>query len=157
VTFVPYARVGPAVLVEKGNPKGIDTVDDLGGKAVAVQVGTTDKAFLERANKRIVGAGGEAIHLQSFPKDTDAASALRAGRVDAWVSDSPPIADYARKNPTLFEQVGGQLETAPIGIAVRKDDTELRRALAAAVEKAYGDGTMKRLLAKWKLPDIALR
>jgi len=157
VTFVKYAQVGPAVLVEKGNPKNIHSVDDLGGKAVAVQVGTTDKAFLDQQNKRIAAAGGEAIQIQSFPKDTDAASSLRAGRVDAWVSDSPPIADYARKNPQLFEQVGGQLDAAPIGIAVRKDEGDLRRALAAAVSAGYDDGSIDRLITKWKLPNIALR
>jgi polar amino acid transport system substrate-binding protein len=157
VTFVKYAKVGPAVLVAKGNPAGIDSVDDLAGKTVAVQVGTTTKAFLERASERIEGASGDAIELQSFPKDTDAAGGLRTDRVDAWVSDSPPIADYARKNPELFEQVGGQLEPAPIAMAVRKHDRELSRALGAAVDAAYEDGSVARLLKKWQLPDIGLR
>ena len=157
VTFVKYAKVGPAVLVAKGNPKGIHTVDDLGGTSVAVQVGTTDKDFLEQASSSIERKGGDPIKIQSFPRDTDAASALRADRVDAWVSDSPPIADYARKNPELFEQVGGQLDAAPIGIAVRKDDVKLSEALHAAVTAAYSDGSMERLLAHWRLPNIALK
>jgi len=39
VAFVDYLKVGQGLLVPAGNPKGIKTLEDLSGKAVAVQLG----------------------------------------------------------------------------------------------------------------------
>ena len=154
VDFVEYAAVGSSMLVAKGNPQGIATADDLHGRSVAVQIGTTSKQLLDDLNAK---SGKGAISIQTFPKDTAAANALRAGRVDVWVSDTPPIAYYAQQNPDLFEIAGEQLRTAPIGVAVRPRDGELRASLQTAVDAAYADGSVRKILAAWRLSDIALR
>ena len=47
VDMIPYFKAGQAVVVAKGNPKGIKSKDDLCGTTVAVQSGTTELDFLQ--------------------------------------------------------------------------------------------------------------
>jgi ABC-type amino acid transport substrate-binding protein len=44
-----------------------------------------------------------------------------------------------------------------VGIAVRRSDKQLSSAIRAATNKMYADGTMSRILAKWKMSDFALK
>jgi polar amino acid transport system substrate-binding protein len=158
VDFVDYLKVGQGLLVPVGNPKGIHTLDDLSGKAVAVQLGTTNKDALDAANTTLTAAGKPAIEIQTFEKDTDAFQQLALGRVDAFSTDSPVVAYYNSKpeNKGKFEIGGTPIDPAPIGIAVRKDSTELKTAVQAAIDAMYADGTLKSITDKWGMTDAVV-
>jgi polar amino acid transport system substrate-binding protein len=151
VAFVDYLRVGQSLMVKKGNPSHISSLASLAGKSVAVEVGTTNKTFLDQASKKL----SKKINVVAFPKDTDAANALKTGRVDAYFGDSPVVAYYIKKDPS-FAFGGAPINPIPVGIAIRKGD-----ALVGQVQKAvtamYADGAMKRILAKWQLSGSALK
>lgn len=151
VDFVDYLKVGQGLLVPVGNPKGIHTLDDLSGKTVAVQLGTTNKDALDAANTALTAAGKPAIEIQTFEKDTDAFQQLSLGRVDAFSTDSPVVAYYNSKpeNKGKYEIGGTPIDPAPIGIAVNKDNTALKTAVQAAIDAMYADGTMKSITDKW--------
>jgi polar amino acid transport system substrate-binding protein len=148
VDFVDYLKVGQGLLVKAGNPKGIKTLDDLSGNAVAVQLGTTNKAALDAKNKELVAAGKPKIDILTFQKDTDAFQQLNLGRVDAYSGDSPVCAYYASKNTGKFEVGGTPIDPIPIGIAIRKEDADLKTAVQAAIDAMYSDGTMKAIVDK---------
>jgi polar amino acid transport system substrate-binding protein len=114
VDFVDYLKVGQGLLVPAGNPKGIKTLEDLSGKAVAVQLGTTNKDALDVASKALVAAGKPKIDILTFQKDTDAFQQLNLGRVDAYSGDSPVCAYYASKNTGKFEVGGNPIQPIPI-------------------------------------------
>lgn len=158
VDFVDYFKVGQGLLVPVGNPKGIHTLDDLSGKTVAVQLGTTNKDALDAANTALKAAGKAAIEIQTFEKDTDAFQQLSLGRVDAFSTDSPVVAYYNSKpeNKGKYEIGGTPIDPAPIGIAVNKDNTELKTAVKAAIDAMYADGTMKSITDKWGMTDAVV-
>lgn len=158
VDFVDYLKVGQGLLVPVGNPKGIHTLDDLSGKAVAVQLGTTNKDALDAANAALTAAGKPAMEIQTFEKDTDAFQQLALGRVDAFSTDSPVVAYYNSKpeNKGKFEIGGTPIDPAPIGIAVNKDNAELKTAIQAAVDAIYADGTLKTITDKWGMTDAVV-
>lgn len=158
VGFVDYLKVGQGLLVAAGNPKGIHTLEDLSGKAVAVQLGTTNKDALDAENVKLKAASKPQIDVQTFDQDTDAFQQLALGRVDAYSGDSPVCAYYAAKpdNAGKFEVGGTPIDPAPIGIAVRKDDTELQTAVQAAIDGMYADGTMKSIVDKWGMTDAVV-
>ena len=52
VDFVDYFTAGVSLLVKKGNPQGIKSLDDLCGKKVAVQRGTTYEDTCQDAGRR---------------------------------------------------------------------------------------------------------
>ena len=158
VDFVDYLKVGQGLLVPAGNPKGIHTLDDLSGKAVAVQLGTTNKDALDAANTALTAAGKPAMEIQTFEKDTDAFQQLSLGRVDAFSTDSPVVAYYNSKpeNKGKFEIGGTPIDPAPIGIAVGKDRTDLKTAVQAAIDAMYADGTLKSITDKWGMTDAVV-
>jgi len=158
VDFVDYLKVGQGLLVPVGNPKGIHTLDDLSGKTVAVQLGTTNKDALDAANTALTAAGKPAIEIQTFEKDTDAFQQLSLGRVDAFSTDSPVVAYYNTKpeNKGKYEIGGTPIDPAPIGIAVNKDNTELKTAVQAAIDAMYADGTMKTITDKWGMTNAVV-
>ncbi len=150
--------MGQGLLVKAGNPKGIKTLDDLSGKAVAVQLGTTNKDAIDATNKKLVAAGKPKIDIQTFEQDTDAFQQLALGRVDAYSGDSPVCAYYAAKpdNAGKFEVGGTPIDPIPIGIAVRKEDSDLKTAVQAAMDAMYADGTLKSIVDKWGMTDAVV-
>jgi polar amino acid transport system substrate-binding protein len=151
VTFVDYLKVGQSFMVKKGNPEHITSIDSLAGKAASVETGTTNKDYLDAQSKRLTSMGKKAIKVVTFPKDTDAANALRTGRVDAYFGDAPVVAYYIEQTPDAFTLGGNPVNPIPIGIAIRKSDTDLRVAVKRAINMAYADGTMDKILKRWKL------
>jgi polar amino acid transport system substrate-binding protein len=155
VAFVDYIRVGQAVMVRAGNPKHIKTVADLSGKSISVEVGTTNKDFLDAQNKLLQKRGKKPIKVVTFPKDTDAALALKTGKVDAYFGDSPVVAYYIEKDPSFAFGVN-PVAPIPVGMAFRKGDPLIPK-VRKAVASMYADGTMLRILNKWKMGGTALK
>ena len=147
VDFVDYLKVGQSLMVKKGNPEHITSLAALSGKRVSVESGTTNRDFLAAASTKLVKAGKKAITIVTFPKDTDAASALKTGRVDAYFGDSPVAVYYANRDHS-FEVGGSPINPLSIGIAIRKGDP-LKPAVQQALSQLYANGTMKKIVAKW--------
>jgi polar amino acid transport system substrate-binding protein len=153
VLFVDYLSVGQSLMVKKGNPQHIATMSSLAGKSVSVEVGTTNKDYLDAASKKLA----KKIDVVSFPKDTDAANALKTGKVDAYFGDSPVVAYYIQQDPASFAFGGSPINPIPVGIAISKKNAALKTAVQKAVKAMYADGSMTKLLAKWKMSDFAMK
>jgi polar amino acid transport system substrate-binding protein len=157
VAFVDYIKVGQSFMVQKGNPENISGVPSLSGKTASVEVGTTNKDYLDEQSKKLKAQGKKPIDVVTFPKDTDAANALKTGKVDAYFGDAPVVAYYIEKDPSSFTFGGTPINPIPVGIAIRKADTELQAAVKQAVDAMYADGVMAKILKKWQLSATALK
>jgi polar amino acid transport system substrate-binding protein len=156
VDYVNYMKV-PAfgMLVPKGNPQGLKTFADLCGKAVSVQKGTTQADAVDAANK---DCGAKPMKVRTFPTEADAQLQVRTGRAIADVTDQV-VAVYVASS-----KGGGKLDAVPIpgqapsikGIAVRKDATELRDAVKAALAKLHDSGAYQDVLKQWGFPNGAI-
>jgi polar amino acid transport system substrate-binding protein len=151
VAFVDYLKVGQSFMVKSGNPENITGIASLAGKSASVETGTTNKDYLDAQSKKLQAQGKKAIKVVTFPKDTDAANALKTGKVDAYFGDAPVVAFYIEKDPKSFEIGGTPINPISIGMAIRKSDTELQAAVSQAVKAIYADGTMDKILTRWKL------
>ena len=150
VNFVPYFSAGEALVAKKGSKLHITDLSQLCGMAVAVEEGTAEKDEITTSvNPKC--PSGKQVTLQTFPVDTEALQQLRKGTVDLHFTDSP-VADYeVKQEPTALEVVSPVLETAPEGIAVRKDDSQMLTAVQKAFKAIESDGTYDKLLKKWGL------
>jgi polar amino acid transport system substrate-binding protein len=162
VDFVTYLEAGTSTMVKKCNPKNINSIEDLCGKKVGAENGTTqlDQLSQEDAEGSVVKAckeaGKDAPVAQGFPKQTDVNAALTANRIDAYMADSP-VVDYAvKKTGDAFEKAGEDTDTAPYGIAVPKTAGTFKDALQGAVQKLIDDGTYKKILDNWGVGDGAV-
>jgi len=153
VAFVDYIDVGQSFMVKKGNPEGIKGVADLAGKSASVEVGTTNKDYLDQQSKKLP----KPIDVVTFPKDTDAANALKTGKVDAYFGDAPVVGYYVKQDPASFTFGGSPINPIPVGIAIRKNDPELQTAVKSAVDAMYADGTMAKILGKWQLSALLMK
>ena len=132
IDFVDYFTAGTSILVKKGNPKGIKTLDDFCGKTVALQRGTTQEDVATKQQQaKCKTAGKSAINVLPFDRDTEALIQIKQGRAVADMNDFPVAAYNAKKSGggNDFEVVGEQIAAGPYGIGVRKQDTQLRDAL----------------------------
>jgi polar amino acid transport system substrate-binding protein len=151
VAFVDYLKVGQSFMVKSGNPLHITGLASLAGRSASVETGTTNKDFLDAQSKKLQAQGKKPIHVVPFPKDTDAANALKTGKVDSYFGDSPVAAYYVAQDPKSFAIGGNPVNPIPIGMAIRKSDTQLQSAVRKAVAKMYSDGTIDTILKRWHM------
>jgi polar amino acid transport system substrate-binding protein len=154
VDFVDYYKAGAVLLVQKGNPDGLQSIEDLCGKTVAVQRGTTQEGYAQEQSKKCQEQGADPIDLLSFDRETEAMLQVKSGRAAAGMQDYPVAAYNARTSGggKDFEVVGDQIQAGPLGIAVNQGNTGLRDAIQQALQAVIDDGTYTKLLKKYDVP-----
>lgn len=156
--FVDYSQSGSGIMVKKGNPEKIRTLDDLCGKKVGVQTATNQLDLLKSHQKK---CGGKKIDIQTFPKDSDAQLALRSGKVVADVL-TKPAAGWTAKTAdggNSFEvvddpQARAGYNASPNGIGISKKLPELTDAVQKALQALIDDGTAGKIGAKYGIESI---
>jgi polar amino acid transport system substrate-binding protein len=156
VDFVDYMYSSQALLVDKGNPKKIMSLDDLSGVKIAAENGTTIQSLVEEQNKKFAAAGKAPADLVIFPKDTDALQALQIHQVDVYGTTLESAGYYILKAPDVFEVAGGPFSKILTGIATRKGETDMHDAIQKAVDAIRADGTELNILKKWHMEADAL-
>ncbi|MFE0251843.1 ABC transporter substrate-binding protein [Streptomyces sp. NPDC059010] len=153
VDFVDYFTAGVSIYTQKGKNTDIKTWSDLCGKKIVVQRGTVSEDLAKSEAKKCTG--GKTITIEAFDNDQQAQTRLRAGGAAAGSSDFP-VAAYAVKTSgggNDFQLVGEQVEAAPYGIAVAKNNTQLRDALKAALDAIIKNGEYEKVIKKWGVED----
>jgi polar amino acid transport system substrate-binding protein len=134
----PYYAGGLAVLVKSDSP--IKTVADLNGKKVSVQVGTKSVNFLRDNFPQ--------VNRVEVEKNQEMFDLVGIGRADAAVTGKPAAYQVA-KTRTGFRVLDKTLTTEAYGIAVRKDEPQLKAAFNTALAKIKADGTYAAIVKKW--------
>ncbi|MFN2463721.1 MAG: transporter substrate-binding domain-containing protein [Candidatus Dormibacteria bacterium] len=157
VNMVPYFVAGESFVVTSGSSRNPLEIKDLCGLKVAVEKGTVEESDAADANDatRNGPCAGKPIQFKdfSFDKDTEALVALKKGTVDVHFTDSP-VAGYEVLMKSGYRISNkAPLNSAPEGIASRKDDDAMTTALTAAFAAIRSDGSYKKLLDKWRVAD----
>jgi polar amino acid transport system substrate-binding protein len=124
----------------------INTAQDLAGKVVAVQTGTT---YLENVRK-IPGIK----EIKNFPQDTDARAAMLTGRVDAWVTDRFTALEAIKMAPEAGMRIGQFLFVDRLAAAVAKGNIALVQAWNRALAQSMQDGSYAALSNKYFGQDV---
>ena len=133
----PYYTSRQAVLVKAGN-EDITGVDDLGGKIVATQAGSTGPDILAEY-------APEDVDIEEFETDQEARTALELGRVDAYVTDYTLLLNAIVKNPDAYEIAGDQFgpeDNYGIGLPLGSDGVYFVNDF---LEDLIEDGTWAKL------------
>ncbi|MGW1494093.1 ABC transporter substrate-binding protein [Streptomyces sp. NPDC002402] len=158
VDFVDYFTSGVSLLVKKGNPENIQSLDDLCGKKVAVQRGTIyEETFKTQAAKCSKDGKGK-LTIEAFDTDAEAQTRVKSGGAVADLNDYP-VAAYIAKTAgggNDFEVAGNQTDAGPFGIAVDKDNAQLRDALKEALTAIIKNGEYTKVLEKWDVKNSAV-
>jgi len=157
VSFVDYMFSSSAILVRHGNPLHISGLAGLCGHHAAAETGTTIVDFFTAQSKKCTAHGKPAISVQTFLRDSDALEQLGLGHVDAYGTTVETGAYDMSKNHGQFQFAGKPFSPIPAGIAVRKNDPQLLRAIVQAFHSIKSNGTYKSIMAKWGLTGDILK
>ena len=121
------------------NGSAIKSIDDLAGKKVGVQQGTTGKTYAEQNAK-----GADIV---SFPSDAEMYQAIKAGQVDALLQDLPVNLNHQQAGG--FKIVQTYSTNEQYGLAMKKGNTALVDDVNAQLKKMHDDGTYQKLYDKY--------
>lgn len=151
VDMVTYLTAGTGFYTTSKNPTEVNTLEDLCGKKVAVQKGTTQQEDVEAQSKKC----DQPIDLQVFTQQTDVDLALTSGKAQVALADSPVAAYAVKQSDGTLKATGKDYDSAPYGVAVSKK-SGMTEAVQAAVQELMDNGTYKAILAKWGLESGAI-
>lgn len=133
-----YATAVQAIIVTADSE--IAGPDDLAGKTIGVQQGTTGDIYATD------DFGDE--HIDRYPKGVDAVQALLQGKVEAVIIDNEPAKVFVseREGLQLLDAAYAEEEYA---IAVKKGNTELLDKINGALAELKSSGTLDEIVAKY--------
>ena len=129
-----YYNAYQRLLVLKNS--GYRNLDDLGGKKVCAQKGSTSIQTLLAYRSHPVPYGVTNL--------TDCLVALQQGQVDAISTDDTILAGLALQDPNTVV-IGDRVEPEPYGIAVSPANTDLIRYINGVLETIRGNGQWQKI------------
>lgn len=133
-----YYTASQVIIVAESNDM-IKTYDDLKGKNVGVQIGTTGDTIISEIKE---------ITNTKFNNGSEAVMALLAGKVEAVVIDNEPAKNFVAKNKGL-KVVEAEAVKEDYAIAINKENTELLEKINAGLKTLKENGKYDELVAKW--------
>lgn len=136
----------PAALIAPKN-LSIESVDDLKGKTIGVQVSSTHSNYVEKYLS-------EGTNVKIYQDFNDHNQDLFAGRVDAIVADSLALAPFLESAEGSCCELKMQLNDEEVfgigvGAGIRKEDVELLDKMNVAIKQIREDGTYDKIAEKY--------
>ncbi len=141
----PYFKAGLIVAVAQNN-QDIKSLDDLKGKKLAAEVGTTgldaSKAIKEKDSKTTV---------KVFDSVGEAFMELEKGGADAVINDMPVTSYYIKTTGKDKVKMVGEVFQAEdeYGIGVKKGNAELLTKINSGLAKVKASGEYDQIYKKW--------
>ena len=110
----------------------IESADDLEGKKIGVQLGTTGDTLATDVKDATV---------ERYNKGNDAVLALKQGKVDCVVIDSEPAKKFVEKNDDL-EIIENVFDKEEYAICLSKDNADLTKEFNDALKELGDEGTL---------------
>jgi polar amino acid transport system substrate-binding protein len=146
--FTMLVAVANVALIKRKGDTKVKSVDDLTGLKIGGPVPPSGPMNVLTQYSESLGSkkAGELVHFQSAP---DEFLALANGQIDAAVETTLTIAEVMRQRPDTYEIVGTIGEPFYYGWATRPEDTDLRDAINAEIEKLNKSGELAKMQEKW--------
>ena len=122
-------------------PNTVNSLDDLPGKTIGVQLGTTGDIFASDYE-------AEGSTIERYNKGADAVQALKQGKIDCVIIDAQPAQAFVEKNEdlTILEE---DFAVEDYAICVSKDKPELTSAMNEALAALKAEGVLDQIIANY--------
>jgi len=137
----PYMDTAELIAINAKDRDKIKTLDDLEGKVIGVNTGSSGHTWLMENQERY------GFKIDQYDRMPDAMMAVQVGRIDAGIGDLEAVAYYVKDKPELFGAIAvptGQ----QYGLPCRKADP-FRNELEQALENLKLNGTLAEVHEKW--------
>jgi glutamate/aspartate transport system substrate-binding protein len=120
---------------------------DLKGKTIVSTAGTTNIKQITEIN----AAQNLGMNIISANGHPEAFQMVETGRAVAFVMDDILLYSLAAqsRNPKEYEISQEALSVEPYGIMLRKDDTDFKKVVDAAMTQIYKSGEINKIYDKW--------
>ncbi|WP_256844303.1 MULTISPECIES: cystine ABC transporter substrate-binding protein [unclassified Pantoea] len=142
----PYTVSGIQALTMKANANTITKPSDLAGKKVGVGLGTNYEQWLRENVK--------GVDIRTYDDDPTKYQDLRSGRLNAILVDRLAALDLVKKTGDTMAVAGDAFSRQESGVAVRKDNDDLLKAIDQAIADMQKDGSLSKLSQKWFGADV---
>lgn len=149
VAFVSSYQVVDGSVVPRGNPKNLQSLDDLCGMTISAAAGTFEATTLAPdQSAKCLEAGKPIIDVLLVQNTDNAILAVKAGRADIHLTSKAVAAGLAKADDTLEEAFTVDL---PIrnGWPIAKGNESLQQAILEAVKVIQETGVQKLIMDKW--------
>ena len=134
-----YAKASQKVIVK--NDSDITTPDDLKGKSVGVQLGTTGDILVSDLE-------ADGTTVERYNKGFEAIQALSQGKIDAVVIDGEPAKVFVEQTEGL-KILDESFTDEEYAVAVKKGNTELLDKINGALKNLNESGKLDEIVAKY--------
>ena len=138
----PYVNAGQVLVVRK-DATGINSLNNLVGKKVGAQIGTTGAIEIGKV---------QGVELKTYDEVGLAFEDLVNGNIQGVVADSPIAANFALQNATYKDKlmiVGKPFTDEWLGFAFKKGDTKTLKLFNDGLAKVKASGKLDELQKKW--------
>ena len=117
----------------------ISGVDDIVGKKIGVQLGTTGDIYVSDYEN-----DGSGTTVERYNKGADAVQALKQGKIDCVVIDEQPALAFVEENPGL-KILDEEFTLEEYAIVIAKGNDDLLEKVNTALEELRSEGTLDRI------------
>lgn len=144
VTFITGTKLASKI------GSGIEEIEDMSGKVVAVALGTTN----EKSIKRVAKERGIKVNFLMVKDHSEGWRSLETGRADAYATDDVLLFGLISKSeyPDQFQVTGRFLSYEPYGIMVPRNDSAYRRIGNMVLADLMRSGEATDIYDKWFNP-----
>ena len=138
-----YANGIQVVIVPEDSD--IASIDDMQGKMIGVQRGTTGDLY---CSDTVENGGFGEENVTPYDNGLTAVQALMNGQVDCVVIDNAPAQEFVAANPGL-KILDTEYANEDYAIGVAKGNTQLLDAINGALAELEADGTLQSIVDKY--------
>ena len=124
---------------QSSQQSSVTCADDLVGKTIGVQIGTTGMTYAE---------GVEGATVEKYNKGADAVEALKQGKIDAVLIDASPAKYFVSKNSDIVA-LDDPFAVEEYACAVKKGNDELTQQINDALSQLRENGTLTLIEQNW--------
>ena len=148
--MVPFATQAFSIMTTIGSTLTIKSFDDLAGLRVATEFGSYPDKMAHQSAAELVAKGGKPIDIRTFANGPESLAALRAGQIDAILSNDENAISIARRRGARIQATG--LWGAQITFTFR--DRDVADAAAKALTTLRTAGIYDKLLDKYGMSGL---
>ncbi|EIM29005.1 ABC transporter substrate-binding protein [Microvirga lotononidis] len=153
IDFIDWVQEYVAFAVQKGNPRNIQSLDDVCGLTIAVMAAGSAERVL-KAKAENCAASGKPLTVQSFPDQNASILAVRSKRSDAFFSGQAPLTYFVGQSPNVLDLAAANLPNGFGDIyqgGIAPKGSAMSKAMLAAFQELFDNGTYATIMKKWGL------
>ncbi|MBO1042382.1 transporter substrate-binding domain-containing protein [Brucella pituitosa] len=139
---VPYAET--AIVVAAPKESNVKSYADLAGSSVAVTRGTVNDTNLTEKTADVSG-----VQIVRFEDDPTSSAAVTSGQMAIYATSRPLLTELIKANPKLDLEEKFVAQAYPLGIAMRRNEPQLKEWIDAWVKANLDNGKLVEIYEKY--------